>query len=309
MTSNLVIYHNHCADGRFAAAVTMLGIERRGLGRVALYAANYNEPPPNVRGFDHVYIVDFSYPPSTMATLAQETHGNLTVIDHHVTAKEALMEGPTWAEPAASLKNCSIVFDMHESGASLAWRYFFPGIYAPGVVAYIRDRDLWKFELPNSHEVTAALNVLAPTVEDAYALVAAGDDGTQFFAPGDLLLKQWRKRVAAEASGAVRVSCYAGDVACIAYVVNAPHAYASDVSQFIFDETTDADIVLTWNLRRGKASAGVSMRSRGDIDVSALAKLRGGGGHHNAAGCEFDDVTELPRVMQSKILHWSGNRL
>lgn len=32
----------------------------------------------------------------------------------------------------------------------------------------------------------------------------------------------------------------------------------------------------------------VSLRSRGDIDVSAVARELGGGGHRNAAGCSFD---------------------
>ncbi len=33
----------------------------------------------------------------------------------------------------------------------------------------------------------------------------------------------------------------------------------------------------------------VSLRSRGDVDVGAIATKRGGGGHRNAAGCEVDD--------------------
>jgi phosphoesterase RecJ-like protein len=32
----------------------------------------------------------------------------------------------------------------------------------------------------------------------------------------------------------------------------------------------------------------VSLRSRGDYDVAAVAREFGGGGHHNAAGCSFE---------------------
>jgi phosphoesterase RecJ-like protein len=31
----------------------------------------------------------------------------------------------------------------------------------------------------------------------------------------------------------------------------------------------------------------VSLRSHGEVDVSAIARVYGGGGHHNAAGCHL----------------------
>jgi phosphoesterase RecJ-like protein len=36
----------------------------------------------------------------------------------------------------------------------------------------------------------------------------------------------------------------------------------------------------------------VSFRSRGRVDVSALAQRFGGGGHHNAAGCKIQAPPE-----------------
>lgn len=48
----------------------------------------------------------------------------------------------------------------------------------------------------------------------------------------------------------------------------------------------------------------VSIRSRGDYDVSAVARAVGGGGHRNAAGCSFDSTVEealemvLPRLRE-----------
>ena len=52
------------------------------------------------------------------------------------------------------------------------------------------------------------------------------------------------------------------------------------------------------NIRRRPGDSGlrVSFRSRGKIDVSRIATLFGGGGHHNAAGCRvqasLDEVRE-----------------
>jgi phosphoesterase RecJ-like protein len=40
----------------------------------------------------------------------------------------------------------------------------------------------------------------------------------------------------------------------------------------------------------------VGFRSKGKVDVSALAELFGGGGHHNAAGCVVSGTAEEVRA-------------
>jgi bifunctional oligoribonuclease and PAP phosphatase NrnA len=46
----------------------------------------------------------------------------------------------------------------------------------------------------------------------------------------------------------------------------------------------------------------VSMRSKGDVDVNAVAKQFGGGGHKNASGCSAaGTLPELKRVFQQKL--------
>ena len=46
---------------------------------------------------------------------------------------------------------------MDRSGAMLGWRYMHPGQEPPPLIGYVQDRDLWRFELPNSREISAAL--------------------------------------------------------------------------------------------------------------------------------------------------------
>jgi phosphoesterase RecJ-like protein len=44
------------------------------------------------------------------------------------------------------------------------------------------------------------------------------------------------------------------------------------------------------------------MRSKGDIDIGAVAKDFGGGGHKNAAGCTVSgEIDELQRTFIAKI--------
>ena len=46
----------------------------------------------------------------------------------------------------------------------------------------------------------------------------------------------------------------------------------------------------------------VSMRSKGDIDVNAIAKEFGGGGHKNASGCSArGDLDALQALFEQKI--------
>src|SRR5262249_25358010 len=55
----------------------------------------------------------------------------------------------------ARLAGIACVFDMERSGARLAWEYFFPEKDPPWLVNYVQDRDLWRWKLPHSREVSA----------------------------------------------------------------------------------------------------------------------------------------------------------
>jgi phosphoesterase RecJ-like protein len=46
----------------------------------------------------------------------------------------------------------------------------------------------------------------------------------------------------------------------------------------------------------------VSLRSKGDVDVGAIAKEFNGGGHKNAAGCSVDGpIDELRNIFVDKV--------
>ena len=48
----------------------------------------------------------------------------------------------------------------------------------------------------------------------------------------------------------------------------------------------------------------VSMRSKGDIDINAIAKEFGGGGHKNASGCSArGELTTLQAIFERKIAY------
>jgi hypothetical protein len=131
-----VIYHHNCIDG-FTAAWCAWKV----YGDSATYIpAQYNEPAPDVTG-DDVLIVDFSYARSTLLAM-RESAKSLRVLDHHKTAEEDLR----------GLDFC--LFDMNRSGAGIAWDELKTG-ERPPLVAYVEDRDLWRFALPDSKIINA----------------------------------------------------------------------------------------------------------------------------------------------------------
>ena len=84
---NLILFHNHCTDGRMSATLMYLYFKEIGeIQQTEFIAVNYNEPFPNVTG-RHVYIVDFSYSKMILED-ASKSAESITMLDHHLTAAQ-----------------------------------------------------------------------------------------------------------------------------------------------------------------------------------------------------------------------------
>ena len=257
MSDRLVIYHGKCIDGFTSAWVawTKWGPDAEYIG------ASYGEEPPDVRGRD-VLIVDFSYKRSVLERMAEEAR-SLRVLDHHKTAEEDLR----------GLPFC--LFDMERSGAGIAWDDL-RCTERPWLVDYVEDRDLWRWELPDSRAVSAYISTVEQTFP-AWSHLAA------------MPLSQAAERGAAVVS---YIDRYVQEMSAQARwvefeghrvpVVNAPYLNTSELVGALAEA---APFAVGWFQRQdGKYQH--SLRSRGDgaVDVSEVAKRYGGGGHRNAAG-------------------------
>ncbi|MEP0765748.1 MAG: bifunctional oligoribonuclease/PAP phosphatase NrnA [Fimbriimonadia bacterium] len=69
----------------------------------------------------------------------------------------------------------------------------------------------------------------------------------------------------------------------------------------------DAEVaVLFREARPGKVR--VSLRSKGQMDVAAIAHKLGGGGHRNAAGCSFDgSLDNAVKTTLAEVAKWTGS--
>lgn len=267
---DVIIYHGDCPDGFCAAFVA-----KKKWPDAELVPAIYGQLPPyyDVAG-KHALVVDFSW--KRAGTLAmREAAKSLTILDHHKTAEAEL----------AGLDFC--IFDMNRSGAQLSWDYCFPssetGVLArPWYVDYVADRDLWRWALPDSKEINAYIMVLNHTIEAWKELDKTSSSQIMQYGIGARTQVEHYVNKICEQSYSGRWLGYSVSI------VNAAYPNISDVGHALCER--GAQVGLGWFVR-GDGLMQFSLRSIGDIDVSSLAKLHGGGGHKNAAGFQISEVS------------------
>lgn len=259
---DIIIYHGNCYDGFTAAWVA-----NKHSPAADLVAAQYGDMPPDVTG-KRVLIVDFSYPRDVLLGM-HDRAADLVVLDHHKTA-QADLEG---------LPFC--VFDMDRSGAGLAWDVLM-GAPRVWLIDSIEDRDLWRFRLPGTKAIHAALTGVAMTFENWDTLYAAGPMNAEI--AGDSILAF--TLLAAQKFAARAGLAMLDDVEV--WAVNVPVEFVSETAEVLKDREPHRPILgFSWDGERGNWYC--SLRSRGDgPDVSAIAKVFGGGGHEHAAGFRLD---------------------
>lgn len=248
---DIVLYHAECSDG-FGAA---WAIWKRFPG-VRFIPVKHGHPPPDGLTSQCVVIVDFSYARPILDTMASETK-NLLVLDHHITAQQALAGLPY------------AYFDQNKSGAVLAWEWAH-GSRAPWLLDYIQDKDLWKWALPGSREINAALASYPFDFQvwDRFSQQTLEQEG-------QAILRYERELVSKLAAQAVMVE-FQGQVV--------PSVHSAILTSQIGERlSADHPFCVIWHDRDGRRF--FSMRSREEgADVGAIAASFGGGGHTHAAG-------------------------
>jgi len=270
-----VLYHDGCDDGFGAAYAIWL---KHGY-QAEYIPVQYGHRFPEVSPGETVYVVDFSYPRDILQRVADRCE--LIVLDHHKTAMDDLADLP-FAR-----------FDMKKSGAVLAWEYFHPNEPIPLLLAYVQDYDLWTKELPHTEENKAWRGSFPRTFDNWQEMALVVSRDPRWKTEGEAILRsekiQIRHRVA-----------QAFEVIIDPHVVLAVNEtqYYSEVAGELAKDTrypfgacffVRSDGLKIWSLR--------SDRNLGDFDVSAVAKLRGGGGHRNAAS--FKESVERP-ILRSR---------
>ena len=258
-----VLYHKYCPDGFGAAYAAWLA-----LGDTAEYIPmQYGGSVPDMPDIEWVYLLDFSFKKKDMEMLHRE-YGweRVILLDHHESALDNL-EG---------MKNCHL--DMNESGATLSWKWFHTHEEVPLLMRYLRDRDLWKWEMPCSREVSAYIESLDFDFNVWYRFdrLLRKDFG-YIVDVGDHLLRLQKKYVRNILSTATLRKIDGYNIPTINSAI-----LQSEIGHALLEEYPTRKFAGVW-YEYGKRRKW-SLRSREGFSVKEVAKKFGGGGHPQAAG-------------------------
>lgn len=296
----LVIYHANCRDG-FAAAWVFHNFF--GEDKCDFFAAQYGDELPGFVG-RNVYFVDFCPKKASLVGICALAE-HVTVLDHHKTNQEDVKFEANEPKPL----NLEIVFDMERSGAGIAWDFFHGMPHSeepknfrmlrPWSIDYVEDRDLWRWAFDNSRAVNYYLGIVPYEFKawDGLTLFPI-NQAVQF---GDIIeqkVRQYCQEVSKNTQfGSLEIpSMVAGEFhleyqSPEAPIINAPQCDISELLEFQMEKHNTNFAIGFFQRNDGKFQ--YSLRSKGDFDVSEIAKRFNGGGHRNAAGFESETLVHV----------------
>jgi oligoribonuclease NrnB/cAMP/cGMP phosphodiesterase (DHH superfamily) len=278
------VYHRD-QDGFFSAYVFWLYAKTNLVGqKISYLSINYDDAIPNFRPKSKIWVFDFCFPRDTLLSLKKAGH-DIFVIDHHKTHFEAT-------------KGLDFVkFDMEKSGCMLTLEYFFPNEKPPYIIKLVEDRDLWRFQYGEDTEKIHALLSSYPLkfniVDDIKKQLETNPE--ELLKVGEHLVR-YQQQIVNRIAQNIRMKKMFNIVIPVS---NTP-IFVSEVSDLLLKKYTTPFVASYFDKKNFRIW---SIRSRGDVDCSELAKKFGGGGHPAAGGWQENlDAPSIYRFFQ-KALH------
>ena len=303
-TPDTIVYHGNCQDG-----FTGAWIAHKKFGDYPDYVPGFHNKPrasdDMFAGKDVVFI-DFTYKKSIMKEIALLAK-SVVILDHHKSAVEDLDEFPDftvgdeasfdvaweWAEEVGNRVMAG--FDIYRSGAMLAWNFFFPSDPSPLIVNYVQDRDLWRFELTGTREISMWLFSFEYTWDNwdnAEIEIADNTLRDHVIFAGTAIERKHQKDIAELLPISTRWMKIEDHIVPVA---NMPYTMASDAANILATDPT-AKFGATYFID-SDGYANFSLRSLG-FDVQEIAVRHGGGGHAKAAGFKILPH-DMPQLWQT----------
>ena len=301
----ILVYHKNCIDGATSAACLLTGLRRR-FSNVVLYPSSYSKQDLNglynlastyaEEGHFSIVVVDFSLTLDLMEKIYYLPYfcGGY-ILDHHKTAFEMYFPDYKISDERKCglmtlIHNFNIELYTYMSGAGIAANHpLSDHIYKNStIVKWVEDWDLWKFSYGQATKNANAYlsdvigvsdnfvnfmeNILKDEVCGTYVL-------EQIQQLGHSLFKKAEEEVDIIVKSA---NLYSVFEVLTPVVVCESKKFVSRVGNILADRYSANLAVCIINVDATVIE--VSLRSVGDVDVSAIAKEFGGGGHKHAAG-------------------------
>lgn len=267
-----ILYHGSCPDGLGGAYAAW-----KKFGEEADYIpAKHGSPAPEHLDGKELYFIDFCYPREIMNEIAQSAK-SIVVLDHHEGVRDVATKFPG-------------VFDTTHSGAAIAWHYFHPGKPVPTLLAYIEDRDLYRFGLPNSREMSSYIDTIPLTSFEHWEELAREMEDSKarerMIAVGSIII-QYHQHIVETAVNHAELVRFEG-YEC--YLAGALGEFRSDTGNALARKKPPIAIIISADA----SGIRISLRSDGSVDVAAIARKYGGNGHPAAAGFRIPFGSPIP---------------
>jgi oligoribonuclease NrnB/cAMP/cGMP phosphodiesterase (DHH superfamily) len=281
MTDQVIIYHANCIDGSVGALCAYYDFPK-----AYFHAATHNKDDDildKVKDKD-VYFIDFCYKEDKTRAVC-ELAKSVVFLDHHQTSLpyiEKIVDENT---------KCKSFCSMDKSGAMLAYEYFSAAkecYINAEIVELVQDRDLWKWEYPETEAVTSFLYTLPqfdPEVSQSFVdwhLYCTEYSTEELTKLGNPIVKARQKNIEDGCKRAFKARMFDREI----YIANATDCF----SEIAGELALKGEFGATFHINsQGKYVYSLRV-ANGDLDISVLAETVGGGGHKKAAGC----TSELP---------------
>jgi len=315
MERTVVIFHKNCPDGygALAGVVYKYGVKNLFYDEENNLIYNYDSsfvaiPTNHSTDFTRlrellnkykgdsftIYMVDIFVEKIYDVVREFENIKKVIVIDHHKTAEEKIKEGV----PEEIADKFEIHFNMDRSAAALTWEIL--NGFVPEVMAYIEDRDIWKWEIPDANFVltavdSAVFNRLKPNeiVEELLKLVeefpkeALAEKGASMIEFKEAVVERLVN------NNAHYIELPSGHRLL---AVNSP-VFQSEIGNKLAEISPDG-VACVYSISPKEEGVFVNCSLRSVVGKAReIAQANGGGGHDNAAGCRvpLEKVKFIPK--------------
>lgn len=303
VTKRVCYYHSKDMDGFFSGAVVKYkypDIELRGW--------DYKDPVPSyndIKEFDEVIMIDVTFPLNTILEYIKEG-AKFTIIDHHVSFKKQVeafedlkidINGRGGVESITSNKlPFEYIYDNKLAACEVGFQHYFKRI--PPIVEVVGDYDTWRSNkelvweraiLPIQYFMKSQVSKPEDVQQSWFEPENDYTDSTIDFMVEDGKVIQKYEKVINKA----KTETYGFTVKMGKYNALCLNTglFSSDIVESLFDPILH-DIMVGFVFDGTKWSA--SLRSiEGGVDVSEIAREKGGGGHKHAARFEVENFEDI----------------
>ena len=289
----LGFYHSKDTDGHFSGAVLKYkypDIELRGW--------DYKDEVPSfesMKGYDEIILIDITFPFDILQELGTKT--KLTVIDHHVSFKKQvdnhLQIGHDVVTDNLKYITFEYIYDEKLSACELGFKHYFG--YVPPIIELVGKYDTWRANgtsewetvvLPMKYYLYGKVNK-PDDVKNYWFDKYSGDTVDNMLEIGKSIMEYERKMDESKTNSyAFEREAYGLRALCI------NTNFMSSETMITKFDSSKHDIMIGFAYNGN--NWGVSLRSIGDkVDVSQIARERGGGGHLQSSRFQastFEDI-------------------